>query len=120
MSRIEAQSRSGESQPLTAVATALPADPSRADPMVRIHHHGSEASTVVTVAITLRSSCFMVLLVSGRARHRASDPCLCSTPPPAPSPPRRGGEEESLVSLPLSARRGPEEGLSADPQTVGN
>jgi hypothetical protein len=28
--------------------------------MVRIHHHGSEARTVVSVAITLRISLFIV------------------------------------------------------------
>jgi hypothetical protein len=50
---------------------ALPADPSRADATVRIHHHGSEASTVVMVAVTLRSSSFMVPLVSGRHNRRA-------------------------------------------------
>jgi hypothetical protein len=62
MSRTDAQSRSGESQPVTTVAMALPADPSRADPMVRIHHHGNEASTVTIEASTLRISLRMVLL----------------------------------------------------------
>ena len=60
MSRIDTQSKSGESQPVTTVAAALPADPSRAIPPVRIHHHGSEASTVAIGAITLRISCLMV------------------------------------------------------------
>src|SRR5262249_32695534 len=60
MSRIDAQSKTGDSQPVTTVAMALPADPSRADPKVRIHHHGSEARTVIIAAPTLRTSCFMV------------------------------------------------------------
>src|SRR5262249_31496906 len=64
ISRIETLSRTGDNQPLTAVARALPADPSRADPMVTIHHHGSDASTVVKVASALRISCFMGALVS--------------------------------------------------------
>ena len=53
------QNKSGESQPVTTVAAALPADPSKAMPPVRIHHHGKEANTVVTAASTLRISCFI-------------------------------------------------------------
>src|SRR5258708_4944667 len=67
MSRIDTPSKTGDNQPLTAVARALPADPSRADPMVSIHHHGSEARTVVTVASPLRISCCMVVLPVGQA-----------------------------------------------------
>src|SRR5260370_6478340 len=59
MSKIDKQSKSGESQPVTTVAAALPAVPSRANAPVRIHHHGSDASTVATAAATLRISCFM-------------------------------------------------------------
>jgi hypothetical protein len=39
--------------------------------MVRIHHHGNEASTVVMAAVTLRSCSFMVALVSWRHGRRA-------------------------------------------------
>ena len=44
------------------MAAAVPADPSKAKPPVRIHHHGNEASTVAIAAVTLRISCFMALL----------------------------------------------------------
>jgi hypothetical protein len=42
-----------------AVATTLPADPSRAKAPVRIHHHGSEAKTLATGASRLRTSSFI-------------------------------------------------------------
>ena len=79
MSRIDAQSNTGDSQPVTTVAMALPADPSRADPNVRIHHHGSEAPTVATATITLRNMAFMSILdyVKRRARN-ATEPALHS------------------------------------------
>jgi hypothetical protein len=60
-SRIDIDNSKGESQPVTTVAAALPAEPSRAKPPVRIHHHGSDASTVVSAAATLRISFFMIL-----------------------------------------------------------
>jgi hypothetical protein len=56
--RSEAHIRTGASQPVTAVAAALPADPSRARPEVAIHHHGSDAATAATPASTLRSVSF--------------------------------------------------------------
>jgi hypothetical protein len=59
--RSEAQNNTGAIQPVTTVAAALPADPSRATTPVRIHHHGSEASTLATAASKLRTSCFMKL-----------------------------------------------------------
>jgi hypothetical protein len=43
------------------VAAALPANPSRVQTLMRIHHHGNEASTVVTEANRLRASAFMML-----------------------------------------------------------
>jgi hypothetical protein len=56
----EAQNSTEAIQPLTAVAAALPANPSRAKTPVRIHHHGSVASTLATGASRLRNSCFMI------------------------------------------------------------
>jgi hypothetical protein len=61
-SRIEAQNKSGDSQPVTRRAPALPADPSRAETLTRIHHHGSEAPTVVNDVIKLRRTFFILFL----------------------------------------------------------
>ena len=66
--RIEAQNRTGAIQPVTTVAAALPANPSRAKTPVSIHHHGSEASTLAIRASKLRSSCFMDYLSQSRKR----------------------------------------------------
>src|SRR5262249_31512436 len=99
MSRIDAQSNTGDSQPVTTVAMALPADPSRAEPKVRIHHHGSEARTVIIAAPTLRTSGFMTLqerllervqkvLVYQRSRRTIRSIIALSPRPPISSPPR--------------------------------
>src|SRR5262249_7696415 len=60
----------GASQPETALAAALPADPSRARPEVTIHHHGTEAPTAARAASKFRSVSFMVSLpCPNRTRH---------------------------------------------------
>ena len=63
MSKSEAQRRTGPSQLVSWLAVALPADPSRAVPPVRIHHHGKEARTVVTLASMLRRVSFIIPLM---------------------------------------------------------
>jgi hypothetical protein len=63
MSRAEAQRRAGASQPLTWLAMALPADPSRADPLVKNQstaHHGTEAPIEARAARMLRWVSFIV------------------------------------------------------------
>jgi hypothetical protein len=59
----EAQKSTGASHPVSRLAVAPPADPSRAAPPVRIHHHGSDANTVVTAARMLFTMSFTSLLV---------------------------------------------------------
>src|SRR5262249_49913459 len=49
----------GASHPVPLAAAALPADPSRAETLIAIHHHGSDAHTAATTASRLRSLSFM-------------------------------------------------------------
>lgn len=55
MSSSDAQNRSGESHPETMAAVADPANPSREDNQMRIHHHGNDAATAINVARMLRN-----------------------------------------------------------------
>src|SRR5438132_10918996 len=106
MSRIDAQSKTGDSQPVTTVAMALPADPSRADPKVRIHHHGNEASTVIIAAPTLRASFFIVLLIVRRGGEHAFAKPQAATeirrPAASPSPCCSAAGPTAPRSAPLS------------------
>jgi hypothetical protein len=56
---METPSRTGVNQPVTQVAAALPADPSRAKTTVTIHHHGNEAPTAAMIAPRLQSLSFI-------------------------------------------------------------
>src|SRR5215831_12818796 len=79
----------GASQPETALAAALPADPSRARPEVTIHHHGTEAPTAARAASKFRSVSFMVSLpCPNRTQSRPLTP--------DPSPPRGEGRKSQI------------------------
>src|SRR5439155_12736408 len=56
---METPTRTGVSQPVTQVAAALPADPSRAKMMVTIHHGGTKAVTDARTAHKLHSLSFI-------------------------------------------------------------
>jgi hypothetical protein len=56
------------------VAATLPADPSRAEKYVRIHHHGSEAPTVVMPVIQLRILSFTRLPIHFAEARGSSKP----------------------------------------------
>ena len=63
MSSNDAQSKTGDSHPVTMAALADPANPSRVRTLMTIHHHGNDAPTVMMVAMILRNTCMNLLKV---------------------------------------------------------